>query len=397
MNVLYRFGNWKVLHEAYEACASEKHARLFLAELSTGSTKLEVVRGLRLNAKDTETEGLLSDIEVFDAHCLLHQSQLMYQLYCKKFRGSIKKSLLSSSNQYLQGVSLTRTTYVEVSSAFESIYDGDSALSRPRAMEIIKASQAVDVEVEMKQHGDTAGRGKAKEGDIIASEQFQWVSVITRSRCMPIKLIRSSLRYRIVVVPGDVMLSSLIKARETLGPPPDTPQLSPGQMLEDNPVVINDALLPYCHEVVHAAVLLFFTLSLPNGWTIECSEHNRNSNSTCILRYQVVLEDFCSPISTHAASGRLAKKVSLIDSERILSTDDYIEPATMQLEKKGEHFSVSACKDISVILPKLLPMLILYLNSECGNCTVIQTKNRKETKKWIETFGIACHEDSLLF
>jgi hypothetical protein len=227
---------------------------------------------------------------------------------------------------------------------------------------------------------------------------------------------RSSARQRLVVVPGDDMLTALVRARERLGPP-EFSQARPGQILEEDAVVVDDQLLPYCHEVVKQAVHLFLFPALPAGWSITCCHQDAlplsfspsssastaasASASAAVIRYQVILEDFSSPVSTHAASGRLAKVILKIVDDRILcitaGQGQGHEAPTLKLKKGGGDLSVEACKDVITIFPKLLPMLLLYLNTECNNCTVFQTKNRKETKNWLETYCKATHEESLLF
>eukprot|EP00603_Paraphysomonas_imperforata_P015841 CAMPEP_0114482408 /NCGR_PEP_ID=MMETSP0104-20121206/18244_1 /TAXON_ID=37642 ORGANISM="Paraphysomonas imperforata, Strain PA2" /NCGR_SAMPLE_ID=MMETSP0104 /ASSEMBLY_ACC=CAM_ASM_000202 /LENGTH=316 /DNA_ID=CAMNT_0001658147 /DNA_START=321 /DNA_END=1271 /DNA_ORIENTATION=+ len=306
---------------------------------------------------------------------------------------------------------MTRTTSVEVSVEFETLFQGEPSPPRSRGVIIKKTSPTVDVEDFDCEESTQERAKKGKPSD--AAERFPWVSLLTKSRCQLWKLTRSGLRHRIVVVPGDSMLAALIRAREALGPPPDIPHSSSSQlMVDDNPVVVNDELLPYCYELVQAAVLLFFPPGLPNGWTIGPSRQEYSSTSGESpsssgrpgMNYQVVLEDFCASAGNHAAAGRLSKALSPIDELRIASSSqggrgprDYAEPSTLQLKKNGDHFSVLACKDVRVMIPKLLPMLVLYINSECDSCTVIQTRNRKDTTNWIEKFCQACQEESLLF
>jgi hypothetical protein len=239
-------------------------------------------------------------------------------------------------------------------------------------------------------------------------DQFEWVTIVTSSRNCHARVTRSSARHRLVVVSGAVMMTALIRAREVLGPPPDTP-LDPSQLLEDDPVVVNTDTLPYCHSIVQAAVQLFLPPSMPRNWCIESSIDKdvtavpaaRHSPSPEI-KYQIILEDFASPVSTHATSGRLATVLSKLESDDILRGSDGCdlhldESRTVTLKKNGEKLSFRACKDVSVLLPKLLPMLVLHLNTECDDCTVIQTKNRKESLNWIETYCKALHEEALLF
>lgn len=386
-----------MLQEAYAQCTSEAHALLLLAGLSTSSVKPTVVDGV-FRGPDDAQQGEHSEIEPFDASCQMRQSQRVFILMSEKFPNKVRHLTLSPRLELGAGeATVTKSSTVEVSKSFEGIFqDSETSIPRPPGVAVVHASVAVNL--------DEAEEGAGSQSSALP-ELFPWVSVVTKCRCQSLKLARSGRRHRLVVVPGDAMLTALVRAREALGPPPATPQPRTGQLLEDDPIVPNAALLPYCHALVHAAVStwMFPPHALPGGWIIGSRQQDAIAStfSSCPTpqvqtRYQVILEDLSSPVSSHAASGRLARAVSLIDGDRAEGGRCSQHPVTLQLKKFGEHLPVTACKDISVIFPKLLPMLILYFNSECDNCTVIQTKNRKETSNWIETFCKACHDESLM-
>lgn len=386
--------------QAYSLCPTERHAQVLLADLSASSTKPTVIDGVRLQQEDTVKPGMLCQIEVFDDLCMMRESKRVFELVTEKFPDSLRpfrgvSSQSSGEEEHNNDFMLAKTTSVTVSEAFETIFADDTSLPQPPGIKIIRSAT-----------GDKAS----------TTDSFPWVYVVTSSCSVPGGFTRdSSARpQRLVVLPGDAMLTALVRARELLGPPHYS-LARPGQVLEDDPVVQDEQLLPYCHELVRVAVqLLFVRPALPAGWTIAGAEAVAGAGAEVTgSRYQVILEDFCSPVSTHGASGRLAKAISKIVNDRILShsssssTAGHVSPlplpeagseaAVLKLSKEGVELSVDACKDISTILLKLLPMLVLHLNTECNHCTVIQTRNRKETKQWLETYCKATHEESLLF
>ena len=412
--VTHRFGSWKVLSQAYSLCPTENHARVLLADLSASSTKPTVIDGIRLQQEDTGRSGMLHQIEVFDDLCMMRESQRVFELAHEKVGDDFPYhvSPQCSGVRLQQDFMLTKTTAVTVSDAFQTIYADDTSLPLPQGIEVTSAT-----------------RDSSEKEREVATASFPWVSMVTTSRSVPGGLTRGTTGspQRLVVLPGDAVMTALVQARELLGPPQFS-RARPGQNLEDDPTVVEEQLLPYCHEAVRLAVQLFLAPGLPAGWSIAgaIQDHEHASATTSAsasatesvmlpaaestqvhvcCRYQVILEEVSSPVSSHGASGRLAKAIVKILNTQIAnrssSHSSHVSaepvPTTLRIGKEGPELSVEACKDVATMFQKLLPMLVLYLDTECNNCTVIQTKNRKETKIWLETYCKATHEESLLF
>jgi hypothetical protein len=404
-------------------CSDEDHALVLLADLSASSSKrASVIDGICLQPDDSRKEGMLGHLELFDASCMMRQSRCVFELVARKFPKSFSfrvspQSLSHGSSEMIS----TRTTVVEVSEAFATLYQGEVALPRPAGVDILRPPPATATDTTATGGGGGGnGRGEGRSGGS-SSESFPWVSVLTSSCSRSLvgssgsgssgssgssgRVTLTGARQRVVVVPGEAVMQALVLTRQLLGPP-QYARPRPGQCLEDDPLVRDEGRLPYCHSLVQHAVQLHLLPALPASWSIACDqddddeEEEEGATGRDRCRYQIVLEDFSSPVSTHAASGRLAKAVSSVDDTRILSqggAGTALPPSTLKLGKDGEDLSVEACKDIISLFPLVQPVLVLYLNTECSNCTVIQTKSRKETTKWLEIFVKAVHEESLLF
>ena len=355
---------------------------MLLVDLSTSSSKQSVIEGVRLCHEELR-ENILTNVEVFDMSCSILQSQRVYEIVLKKFAGLFPIDSSSQLSSYK--FDLVKKSCVEVCADLAKIFENESSALLPAGMEITNCV-------------DDADSCDAPSAPTI---RLPWLCIKTMSTCYPTGSTRCGNIQRIIVVPGIVMLEALVKARDTLGPPPFQ-NCDRNSCRDDDVSAPNDAMLPYCYEIINLVFQTMLSPAFPNDWRIALYDDvGEGDMSYAGPKYQIVSEDFSSPVSTHAASGRLAKALLKVDNKEILTTSSQQphsrKAQVVEIVNGGEKLPLNACRDVSTIFLKLLPMLILFLNTECVNCTVIQTKNRKETTMWLEIFCKAVHEESLFF
>ena len=354
-------------------CGTAPLAIVLLSQLSPSSLRRKVFEETKLSYGDMD-----DDSNVFNESCMIKQSMEIVRLVIGRFPndmdifGDVDDAILFLNSTKIH---VTRSTLVERSDQLNHIFQQLNA--------------------------DTDGI-VVTDSSLAGHSSLPWVSITTSSYChdesgnLRKHLMPSASRQRVIVIPGVDMMVALILSRETIGPPATNIRQMTVVSDEQFSATMNE-ILPYCYNIVQCAIDAYISTLLPEGWTLtyNCQTHSAIDSS----EYHVILEDFVSPISTHATSGRLAKALSNAEENHksMLNSSSLGNSSSCGSDSfMSQNLAVESCKDISMLINKILPVLVYSLHVDY-KCTVMQTKNRGKTSEWVEIYSRAHHEEVLLF